>query len=55
MLKYGNFCKMVILVVFKVFEVVKNMEILTQIVPDVSIYPYYLDFFLSAFYVNAAV
>ena len=40
MLKNGIFCKMVILVVFKVFQVVKNLEILTQIVPDVSIYPY---------------
>ena len=31
---------MVILVVFKVFLVVKNLEILIQIVPDVFIYPY---------------
>ena len=41
MLKNGIFCGVVILVVFKVFLVVKKMEILTQIVPDVSIYPYY--------------
>ena len=34
------FCGMVILVVFNVFLVVKDLEILTQIVPDVSIYPY---------------
>ena len=34
---------MVILVVFKVFLVVKNLEILTQIAPDVSIYPYYFN------------
>ena len=37
---------MVILVVFKVLQVVKNLEILTQIVPVVSIYPY------SAFYTD---
>ena len=40
MLKIGNFCKMVILVVFKVSLVVKNLENLALIVPDVSIYPY---------------
>ena len=36
----------VILVVFKVF-LVKNLEISTQIVPEVSIYPYYNHFSLS--------
>ena len=41
MLKYGIFCGVVILVVFKVFYMVKNLEILTHIVPDVSIYSYY--------------
>ena len=41
MLKNGIFCEMVILVVFKVFLVVKNLEILIQIVPDSPIY-YYL-------------
>ena len=40
MLKNGIFCKMVILVVFKVFLVVKNSEILIQIVPDSLIYYY---------------
>ena len=34
------FCEMVILVVFKVFLVVKNLEILIQIVPDSPIYYY---------------
>ena len=33
---------MVILVVFKVFLVVKNLEILIQIVPDSPIYYYFL-------------
>ena len=37
MLKNGIFCGVVILVVFKVFLVVKNLEILTQIVQT---YPY---------------
>ena len=41
MLKNGIFCEMVILVVFKVFLVVKNLEILIQIDPDSAIY-YYL-------------
>ena len=35
------FCEMVILVVFKGFLMVKNLEILTQIVPDRSIYSYW--------------
>ena len=39
-LKNGIFCEMVILVVFKVFLVVKNLEILIQIVPDSPIYYY---------------
>ena len=34
------FCEMVILVVFKAFLVVKNLEILIQIVPDSAIYYY---------------
>ena len=34
MLKNDIFCEMVILVVFKVFLVVKNLENLIQIVPD---------------------
>ena len=34
------FCEMVILVVFKVFLAVKNLEILIQIVPDSPIYYY---------------
>ena len=38
---YGIFCRVVILVVFKVFLVVKNLEILIQIVPERSIYSYY--------------
>ena len=40
MLKNGIFCEMVILVVFKVFLLVKNLEILIQIVPDSPIYYY---------------
>ena len=40
MLKNGIFCEMVILVVFKVFLVVKNLEILIQIVPERPIYYY---------------
>ena len=40
MLKNGIFCEMVILVVFKGFLVVKNLEILVQIVPDSPIYYY---------------
>ena len=40
MLKNGIFCEMVILVVFKGFLVVKNLEILIQIVPDSPIYYY---------------
>ena len=42
MLKNGIFCEMVILVVFKVFLVVKNLEILIQIVPERPIYYYSL-------------
>ena len=38
MLKNGNFCEIVILVVFKGFLLVKNLEILIQIVPDSPIY-----------------
>ena len=41
MLKNGIFCEMVILVVFKGFLLVRNLEILTQIVLDSPIY-YYL-------------
>ena len=41
-LKNGIFCEMVILVVFKVFLMVKNLEILIQIVPDSPIYYYFL-------------
>ena len=41
MLKNGIFCEMVILVIFKGFLLVKNLEILIQIVPDRSIYYYY--------------
>ena len=41
MLKNGIFCGLVILVVFKVFLVVKNLEILIQIVPERSIYSYF--------------
>ena len=37
MLKNGIFCEMVILVIFKGFLLVKNLEILIQIVPDRSI------------------
>ena len=40
MLKNDLFCEMVILVVFKFFLVVKNLEILIQIVPDSPIYYY---------------
>ena len=40
MLKNGIFCEMVILVVFKVFLVIKNLDILIQIVPDSPIYYY---------------
>ena len=40
--KKWYFCEMVILVVFKGFLLVKNLEILIQIVPDRSIYYYYL-------------
>ena len=40
MLKNGIFCEMVILVVFKVFLVVKNWENLIQIVPERPIYYY---------------
>ena len=36
MLKNGLFCEMVILVVFKVFLLVKNLEILIQIVPYIT-------------------
>ena len=42
MLKNGIFCEMVILVVFKGFLVVKNLEILVQIVPERPIYYYRL-------------
>ena len=42
MLKNGIFCEMVILVVFKVFLLVRNLEILIQIVPDSPIYYYFL-------------
>ena len=38
MLKNGIFCEMVILVIFKGFLLVKNLEILVQIGPDRSIY-----------------
>ena len=41
MLKNGIFCEMVILLVFKGFLLVKNLEILVQIVPDCSIYSYH--------------
>ena len=41
MLKNGIFCEMVILVVFKGFLLVKNLEILIQIVLDSPIYYYY--------------
>ena len=41
MLKKWYFCEMVILVVFKGFLLVKNLEILIQIVPEPSIYYYY--------------
>ena len=49
MLKNGIFCEMVILVIFKVFLVVKNLvvknlENLIQIVPDSPIYYYYKTF-----------
>ena len=40
MLKNGIFCEMVILVVFKGFLLVKNLEILIQIVPQRPIYYY---------------
>ena len=40
MLKNDLFCEMVIVVVFKVFLVVKNLEILIQIVPDSPSYYY---------------
>ena len=40
MLKNGIFCEMVILLVFKGFLLVKNLEILVQIDPDRSIYSY---------------
>ena len=43
MLKNGIFCEMVILVVFKGFLVVKNLEILIQIAPDSPIYYYYIE------------
>ena len=46
MLKNGIFCKMVTLVVFKAFLVVKNLEILIKIVPDVSIYSYSSNFMI---------
>ena len=41
MLKNGIFCRLVILVVFKVFLVVKNLQILIQIVPDSPMYYYW--------------
>ena len=41
MLKNGIFSEMEILVAFKGFLLVKNLEILIQIVPDCSIYYYY--------------
>ena len=40
MLKNDIFCEMAILVVFKGFLLVKNLEILIQIVPDSPIYHY---------------
>ena len=40
MLKNCIFCEMVILVVLKGFLLVKNLEILIEIVPDGSIYSY---------------
>ena len=40
MLKNGIFCEMIILVVFKGFLLVKNLEILIQIVLDSPIYYY---------------
>ena len=40
MLRNGILCEMVILVVFKVFLVVKNLENFIQIVPDSPIYYY---------------
>ena len=43
MLKNGIFCEMVILVVFKIFLVVKNLEIFIQIVPDSPFYYYLYD------------
>ena len=41
MLKNVIFCEMVILVVFKAFLLVKNLEILVRIVPDCPICSYY--------------
>ena len=41
MLKKWYFCEMVILMVFKGFLLVKNLEILIQMVPDRSIYYYW--------------
>ena len=41
MLKNGNFSEMVNLVIFKGFLLVKNLEILIQIIPDRSIYYYW--------------
>ena len=40
MFKSGIFCEKVILVVFKVFLVVKNLENLIHMVPDSPIYYY---------------
>ena len=50
MLKNGIFCEMVILVVFKGFLLVKNLENLVQMVPDCSIYSYYDDIILMYFF-----
>ena len=46
MLKNGIFCEMVVLVVFKGFLLVKNLEILIQIAPERSIYYYSPSIFL---------
>ena len=47
MLKNGTFCEIVILVVLKVFLLVKNLEILIQIVPDSPIYYYWGSYIIS--------
>ena len=54
MLKNVIFCGVVILVVFKVFLVVKNLEILIQIVPKRSI-NYYLEQLVKNLYENKQI